>query len=122
MNDYRKEIDVLRAVAVLAVVFYHAKFQFYNIEFFEGGYLGVDIFFVISGYLISRNLFKEYINTNSINFKSFYLRRVKRLAPIFFTVITIFYFVAFIYYSPWGFLNFSKEFQQRQLLKKILNI
>ena len=109
MNDYRKEIDVLRAVAVLAVVFYHAKFQFYNIEFFEGGYLGVDIFFVISGYLISRNLFKEYINTNSINFKSFYLRRVKRLAPIFFTVITIFYFVAFIYYSPWGFLNFSKS-------------
>ena len=109
MNDYRKEIDVLRAVAVLAVVFYHAKFRFYNIEFFEGGYLGVDIFFVISGYLISRNLFKEYINTNSINFKSFYLRRVKRLAPIFFTVITIFYFVAFIYYSPWGFLNFSKS-------------
>ena len=51
MNDFRKEIDILRAVAVLAVVFYHAKFQFYNIEFFEGGYLGVDIFFAISAAL-----------------------------------------------------------------------
>lgn len=109
MNDYRKGIDVLRALAVSAVVLYHAKFQFFEIEILKGGYLGVDIFFVISGYLISRNLFKELKDKNSINFKSFYIRRIKRLIPILMTVIAFFYFVAFIYYSPWGFLNFSKS-------------
>ena len=60
---YRPEIDGLRAIAVIAVVFYHANFiiTFNNIEynFFSGGYLGVDVFYVISGYLITQLILND---------------------------------------------------------------
>ena len=50
---YRPEIDGLRAIAVFAVIFYHAQISIFEIELFKGGFIGVDIFFVISGYLIT---------------------------------------------------------------------
>ena len=56
--NYRKEIDGLRAVAVLAVIIYHSKVNLLEYEIFKGGFLGVDIFFVISGYLITLILLK----------------------------------------------------------------
>ena len=56
--SYRPEIDGLRAIAILSVLFYHSNFSFFGVEL-SGGYLGVDIFFVISGYLISKMIFKE---------------------------------------------------------------
>ena len=59
-------IDGLRAIAVLAVVFYHAE-----LELFKGGWLGVDIFFVISGYLISNIIISE-LNEGTFSFKNFY--------------------------------------------------
>ena len=62
---FRQDINGLRAVAVLAVVFYHA-----DIELFKGGWLGVDIFFVISGYLISNIIIAE-LNEGSFSFKNF---------------------------------------------------
>ena len=57
--NYRPEIDGLRAIAVLSVVFYHAKFSFTGENLFAGGFLGVDIFFVISGYLITKLIFSR---------------------------------------------------------------
>ena len=56
---YRPEIDGLRAIAVLAVIFYHAQLEFFGYNFFKGGFIGVDIFFVISGYLIGSLIIKE---------------------------------------------------------------
>ena len=64
-NIYRPEIDGLRALAVLGVIFYHS-------ELLSGGFLGVDIFFVISGYLISSIIYKEFIKTKSFSFSNFY--------------------------------------------------
>lgn len=73
---YRSDIDGLRAIAVLAVVFYHV-----GLPGFTGGYVGVDVFLVISGYLISGILFKEYDRTGNIALGAFYFRRLKRIAP-----------------------------------------
>ena len=59
--DYRPEIDGLRAIAVLIIILYHAKIFIFGRDWFEGGYIGVDIFFVISGYLITRIILKEIL-------------------------------------------------------------
>lgn len=68
------QIQGLRALAVVLVVLYHAKFL-------PGGYIGVDIFYVISGYLITSLLLRECEKTDGISFSRFYLRRIKRLLP-----------------------------------------
>ena len=72
----RKDIQALRALAVFLVVFFHAKFPF-----MENGFLGVDIFFVISGYLIIGLLLRELELKNRINLLAFFARRVRRLLP-----------------------------------------
>lgn len=71
-----KEIQGLRAIAVLGVVLYHAHFAW-----IPGGFLGVDVFFVISGFLITQMLLKELSRTSTINFPAFYARRLRRLLP-----------------------------------------
>ena len=69
---YRKEIDALRGISILAVLLHHFEFQ--KLFFFTGGYLGVDIFFVISGYLITSIIVKEINFSDNFSFKSFYIR------------------------------------------------
>ena len=78
--NYRNDINGLRAIAVLSVIFYHA-----DIKYFKGGWLGVDIFFVISGYLISNIIFSELVK-GKFSFKNFYVRRIRRILPALFTV------------------------------------
>lgn len=75
-NEYRPDIDGLRTIAVLSVVLFHADFSL-----FKGGFVGVDIFFVISGYLITRILSQEIAQHQKIDFARFYLRRARRLLP-----------------------------------------
>ena len=96
---YRSDIDGLRAIAVLSVVIYHA---FPN--FLKGGFVGVDIFFVISGFLISTIIF-ENLNNNSFSFATFYSRRIRRIFPALITVLIT--AVIFGYY-----VLFSDEFKQ----------
>ncbi|MGY0618363.1 acyltransferase family protein [Lysobacter sp. A378] len=79
-SGYRPDIDGLRAVAVLSVVFYHIKNTWV-----PGGYVGVDIFFVISGFLITRNIWNE-LQSGKFSLADFYLRRIRRIAPVFFVV------------------------------------
>jgi peptidoglycan/LPS O-acetylase OafA/YrhL len=74
-SSYRPDIDGLRAVAILAVVVYHAFPRLLS-----GGFVGVDVFFVISGFLISGILFRS-ADAGLINFPDFYRRRVSRLFP-----------------------------------------
>jgi peptidoglycan/LPS O-acetylase OafA/YrhL len=100
---YRPDIQGLRAVAVLLVIIFHA-----DIPFFTGGYIGVDIFFVISGYLISGLLFKEINTRGKIDFKRFYTRRIRRILPlsVFVAFVTL---VVFSYYlSPVELQELSK--------------
>jgi len=74
--DYRPEIDGLRALSVLAVILFHAHF-----ESFSGGYIGVDVFFVISGYLITTIILKK-LNNDSFSILDFYERRIRRIIPV----------------------------------------
>ena len=91
---YRQDINGLRSVAVLAVIFYHAE-----LEIFKGGWLGVDIFFVISGYLISNIIISE-LNEGTFSFKSFYLRRVLRILPALFSTILLTIAFAYFFLTP----------------------
>ena len=75
--NYRPEIDGLRAISVFAVIFYHANFIIYDNLFFQGGFLGVDIFFVISGYLITSLILKEIKVTGKFYFINFFLNSKK---------------------------------------------
>jgi peptidoglycan/LPS O-acetylase OafA/YrhL len=79
--NYRRDIDGLRAIAILPVVLYHA-----NTPFFTGGYVGVDVFFVISGYLITTVVLSD-ISEGTFSLSQFYERRVRRLFPAYFIVI-----------------------------------
>ena len=79
---YRAEIDSLRALAVFAVIFFHL-----NENYLPGGYLGVDIFFVISGYVITQTLFKNYLKNSKIDIINFYIRRIKRIYPLLIFVV-----------------------------------
>lgn len=73
---YMPGLDGLRAIAVIGIIIYHL-----NRQWLKGGFLGVDTFFVISGYLITSLLLKEYEETGIINLKQFWIRRIKRLLP-----------------------------------------
>jgi len=97
---YRPEIDGLRAVAVGAVILYHIKITIFGQQPFQGGYIGVDIFFVISGYLISSIILKELISTGSFSFKYFYERRIRRILPVLlFVMLVSLFFLGKFYYQ-----------------------
>ena len=98
--SYRPEIDGLRAIAVSAVILYHAKITFLGQQPFEGGFIGVDIFFVISGYLITSIILKELITTGSFSFKNFYERRVRRILPPLLFVMIVSLPFAWMYLLP----------------------
>jgi len=85
--SYRAEVDGLRAVAVISVILYHARMVVFGRNWFEGGYIGVDIFFVISGYLITRIILSELQADGSFSFLKFYERRARRILPMLFVVI-----------------------------------
>ena len=104
---YRPEIDSLRALSVGAVIIYHAAI--YNQLFLPGGYLGVDIFFVISGYLISSLIFREFFQTNTFIFQNFFERRARRILPALLFVILLTIPLALKYIYPVSLVDFSKS-------------
>jgi peptidoglycan/LPS O-acetylase OafA/YrhL len=84
---YRPEIDGLRTIAVISVILYHAKITVAGVQLLPGGYLGVDIFFVISGHLITTLLMTELAQTGRVSILSFYERRARRLLPALLVVM-----------------------------------
>ena len=91
---YRREIDGLRALAVLPVVFYHAGFSA-----FKGGFVGVDIFFVISGYLITSILIAEK-STGTYSILNFYERRARRILPALYFMMLVSTVAAWVWLLP----------------------
>src|SRR5438105_8548091 len=79
---YKPALDGLRAVAVLAVILYHLDYHWAR-----GGYLGVDTFFVLSGYLITSLLLTEWERTQRITLRAFWVRRARRLLPALLLVL-----------------------------------
>lgn len=84
---YRRDIDGLRALAVLPVVIYHLRIPFGDTYLLPGGFLGVDIFFVLSGFLITKIILEEMAETGRLSLGNFYMRRARRILPALFAVI-----------------------------------
>jgi peptidoglycan/LPS O-acetylase OafA/YrhL len=102
-NKYRADIDGLRAVAVLSVLAYHVGFSWV-----PGGYVGVDIFFVISGYLISAILQKE-ISANRFSVAGFYARRICRIVPAFVVMALVTSVLAYHYMFPSDLESYARS-------------
>ena len=94
---YRRHIDGLRAVAVLAVVAFHA-----GVPWLPGGYVGVDVFFVVSGFLITGLLLREFETRGDISLVGFYERRVRRLAPALLLVLAVTLALGALFLVPIG--------------------
>ena len=100
---YRPELDGLRALAVLSVILFHAEF-----EVFSGGFVGVDVFFVISGYLITTILIDD-IENKRFSIVNFYERRARRILPALFFVMLVCIPFAWIWMLPDPFENFGQS-------------
>jgi len=101
--DYRREIDGLRALAVLPVILFHAGF-----EMFSGGFVGVDVFFVISGYLITTIILSE-LEQGKFSIVNFYERRARRILPALFLVMLICIPFAWFWLLPSDIMDFSQS-------------
>jgi peptidoglycan/LPS O-acetylase OafA/YrhL len=106
---YRPEIDGLRCIAVISVIFYHAQITIFGIQPFKGGFIGVDIFFVISGYLITSIILKEILEKGSFSFKNFYKRRIRRILPVLIFVMLVSIPFSWIYIYPIDLVSYSKS-------------
>ena len=101
--DYRPDIDGLRAIAVLSVLFYHG-----GIKLFPGGFVGVDVFFVISGYLITSIIIRE-IKAGEFTLINFYERRIRRIYPALFTVVAFTLLVSALLFDAMDYANIGKS-------------
>ena len=110
-SNRRVDIDALRAVSVISVIIFHL-----DNDFFSLGYLGVDVFFIISGFLISKIIIKKFDN-NDFSFQDFYLRRAKRILPAF-----LFLLLAVFAISPFILLLSDLKFLNESLLSAIFFI
>lgn len=112
---YREDIDGLRAISVLAVILNHA-----GIGLFSGGYVGVDIFFVISGYLITSIIVRE-IDLNNFSIIRFYERRIRRILPALFVLIAFTIAVCALIYDAEKFKEFGKSVVATTLFASNIN-
>jgi peptidoglycan/LPS O-acetylase OafA/YrhL len=92
---FRPDLEGLRAIAVLLVLLYHAR-----VPGFAGGFVGVDVFFVLSGFLITGLLIRELRSTGTVSLRAFYARRARRLLPAAALVLTVTLIGSVVLLSP----------------------
>ena len=102
--SHRRDIEGLRAVAVIAVLLFH-----FGVPGFGGGYVGVDVFFVISGYLITSLLIRERVSTGRVSLSAFYARRVRRLLPISAVVLATTALAAVTWLEPTRLADLARD-------------
>ena len=108
--QYRGDINGLRAIAVLAVIFYHAEFDIFGRnDWFGAGFIGVDIFFIISGYLITRIILNELSASGRFNFWRFYEKRARRILPMLFVVMLASFPLAWQFLFSIDFIEYSQS-------------
>jgi peptidoglycan/LPS O-acetylase OafA/YrhL len=100
IRKFRPDIEALRAIAIIVVLIEHAKLAL------PGGFIGVDIFFVISGFLITKHLHDEVFKNGSISLKNFYARRILRIFPASMLVLTLTLLGSFLFLSPLQLINY----------------
>ncbi|KTC91092.1 acyltransferase family protein [Fluoribacter dumoffii] len=106
---YRPDIDGLRAIAIIFVLIYHG-----GLSFFPSGFIGVDVFFVISGFLITRIL-HESLHKGSFSFMDFYNRRLWRLQPVFVCMLFFATALAVVFFLPDDLMQYSKSARKSSL-------
>jgi len=104
-TKYQSHIDGLRGISVLSVIFFH-----FGQTTFGGGFVGVDVFFVISGFLITRLILEEIDDTGGFDFKRFYIRRMRRLFPALLATLVVSLVFAIVLFSPERFQEFGRSF------------
>lgn len=97
---YRPEIDGIRTLAIIPVIIYHLKVPFGDQYLLQGGFLGVDVFLVLSGFLITSIMIDEITKTGTLNIKTFYVRRARRILPALFLVIFASLFTGLFVLTP----------------------
>lgn len=107
--NYRPDIDGLRAIAILLVLIYHG-----GLSLFPSGFIGVDVFFVISGFLIT-TIIHESLNKNDFAFFDFYNRRLWRLQPVFVALIVVTTLLSVLFYLPDDLIEFSRSARKASL-------
>ncbi len=101
--DYRADIDGLRALAVIPVLLFHAGFSA-----FQGGFIGVDVFFVISGYLITKIILRD-LEGNRFSVIAFYERRARRIIPALMVTVALSFVAAYLLQTPREFEDFGQS-------------
>jgi len=114
--QFRKDINGLRAIAVVFVVLFH-----FFPHYFSGGFVGVDIFFVISGYLMTKIICGKLDNEN-FSLIQFYLARVRRIFPALLLLLLVILIFGWFYFSPPDFRTFGKQFASSATLVLFLGI
>lgn len=107
---YRPDIDGLRALAISLVLIYHG-----GLPFFPSGFVGVDVFFVISGFLITTIIYNS-LNNHSFSFLDFYNRRLWRLQPVFICLLILTTLLTLLFYLPDDLIQFSRSARKTSLL------
>ena len=108
-HRYRWEIDGLRAIAIGFIILYNAKITILGHQPFKGGFIGIDIFFVISGYLITSIILKELVTTGSFSFKHFYEQRIRRIFPALLLVMLVSFPFAWMYLMTNNFISYANS-------------
>jgi peptidoglycan/LPS O-acetylase OafA/YrhL len=109
LKNYIKHLDGIRAISVISVIIYHAKIDISGSQVLSGGYLGVDLFFVISGYIIAYVITKEFEIKNNFSLLDFIDRRIRRIFPVILFSILIFQIPFFVSLIPSSLSSYAES-------------